>query len=270
MRLFIVILYLLSFGVCSAQLHYSATQGAYSNAIGGASAHLNNIDAIFSNQAGIADIDSISFIASSELRFSVTELGAAGIGVVIPTNSFGSFGINIQNFGFAEYKEQKLGIAYARKLFPNFNLGAQIDLLNTSIEGFGNKVLATFELGVQAKLGENFRLGAHIFSPGNIELLESDNNVNSRIRIAASYFPSQKVTIALEVDKWLQNEVSIKAGIDYKVINNLHVRLGANTNPASFGIGVAYNIGKSFSIEGTYVANNQLGYTPSFSVKSER
>jgi len=52
-----------------AQLHFQGTQGSASNGLAQTGATLEGIDAIFNNQAGLASIDSFSFIVASEARF---------------------------------------------------------------------------------------------------------------------------------------------------------------------------------------------------------
>jgi len=255
---------------CLGQLYYNPTSGAKSNAMGGANVTNEGIDAIFNNPAGLAGIEKLSFIASSEMRFLQNDVVAFGAGVTIPTKGFGNFGLSVSNLGLAEYKEQKIGLSYARPLSDKLDLGAQIDLLNTSIENFGSKTLFTFELGVQADLGSKFKIGAHLFSPAKISLLEEDNDINTSLSIGAEYNPSKKISIILHIQKWLQNPMSAKLGVDYKLIDNVSIRFGFSTNPDTYGIGIAYGINDSFSIDGGYNIHPILGSTPSFSIKNDR
>lgn len=253
-----------------AQLHFSATGGALSNGMAGNGVSLTGVDAIFNNQAGITSCEKFSFIVSTELRNSIPDLIGFGGGIVVPWDGLGSFGLSVSNLGLEDYREQKFGIAYARSLFSNFDLGIQFDLLNTSIVNFGNQTSATFELGFLADFGKKFKIAGHIFSPVVISILENDNDVNSRLRIGGSYAPSDKVRVLLELDKWYQNELSVKGGFEYYMVENISVRLGISTNPAYYSIGLSYNIFNDFSIDGAYSTHSNLGGTPSISLKNDR
>ncbi len=270
MRPFIISLILFFSLSLQAQLYYSPTYGAKANSMGATGVTFTGVDALFNNPAGIATIKDFSFIASSELRYLDSDIIAFGGGIVIPTNSFGSFGVSVSNFGLAEYREQKLGISYARILFEKLNFGAQFDLLNTSIENFGSKLLATVEIGAIAGFGEKFQFGFHIFSPAKIQLLENDNDVNSSLSFGASYCPSEKVSVHLQVQKWLQNKLDVKLGVDYKLVENFSLRFGASANPAIYGLGIAYSINGSLSADGAINLHPILGATPSFSIKNDR
>ncbi len=254
----------------TAQLHFNATSGALSNGMAGNGVTLSGIDAIFNNQAGLAEVEKFSFIASTELRNSIPDLISFGAGVSIPVEGFGVFGLSASNLGLADYKEQKIGLAYARSLFSNFDLGVQLDLLNTSIVNFGNTMTGTFELGFMADFGSKFKIGGHIFSPIKIAILDQDNDVNSRLRIGGSYTPSKKVRVLLELEKWFQNDLNIKGAFEYKLVENIAVRMGMSSNPALYSIGLSYNIIGDLSVDGAYSTHPALGGTPSLTLKNNK
>ena len=252
------------------QVHFNATGGALSNGMAGNGVTLTGVDAIFNNQAGIADIEKFSFIASTELRNSIPDLVGFGVGISLPVDGFGVFALSASNLGLADYKEQKIGLAYARSLFNNFDLGLQLDLLNTSIVNFGSRTTGTFELGFMADFGTKFTIGAHIFSPVTVSILNEDNDVNSRLRIGGSYTPSNKVRVLLELEKWFQNDLTVKGGFEYQLVENIAVRIGMSTNPVFYSVGLSYNIFGDLLIDGAYSTHATLGGTPSFSIKNDR
>ena len=45
--------------------------------------------------------------------------------------------MSLNYFGSGNYNEQKIGLAYAKKLAKRLALGAQVDYLRTSIAGYG-------------------------------------------------------------------------------------------------------------------------------------
>ena len=253
-----------------SQLHFNATGGALSNGMAGNGVTLTGVDALLNNQAGIAKTEKLSFIVSTELRHSIPDLIAFGAGVSIPWDGYGVFGISASNLGLADYKEQKIGLAYSRSLFNNFDLGIQFDLLNTSILNFGSRTTGTFELGFIADFGTKFKIGGHIFSPVSISITDEANDVNSRLRIGGSYSPSEKVKVLLELDKWYQNDLTVRGGFEYQMVENIAVRLGMSSNPVFYSIGLSYNVFGDFSLDGGYGVHSILGSTPSLSIKNNR
>jgi len=256
--------------LCSAQLHFQGTQAAVSNGLAGVGSTLEGMDAIFNNQAGLARIESFSFIVASELRFNTGDLINFGLGIALPVGSNGVFGFSAINQGLGDLREQKLGLSYARALFNNFRMAAQFDLLNISITNFGNRTSGTFELGFQTDIGSQFTLGGHIFSPVLISITEEDNDVNSRLRIGGSYSPSDKVSVHLELDKWFQNPLSVRGGFEYQVTPEIAARIGMSSQPVLYSFGISYNLFKNFSIDGSYSTHPILGGTPSMSLKSDK
>ena len=265
----IVSLLYLAFGA-QAQLEFQGTPGSISNGLAGTGVTLDGIDAIFNNQAGLASIDSFSFIISSESRFTIQDLTIIGAGVSIPVGANGVFGLSASNSGLSDYKEQKIGLAYARSLFSNFDIGVQFDLLNVSILNFGNRTTGTFELGFMADIGKQFTISGHIFSPVTIAITEEDNDVNSRLRIGGTFAPSEKVKVHLELDKWYQNALSVRGGFEYMATPNIGIRLGMSSQPVLYSIGVSYNVFNNFSMDGAYATHPNLGGTPSLTLKSDR
>lgn len=265
-----IIIFLCLSNTAIGQLHFNATGGALSNGMAGNGVTLTGVDAIFNNQAGMADIEKFSFIASTELRNSIPDLVGFGAGISLPVDGFGVFALSASNLGLADYKEQKIGLAYARSLFNNFDLGVQLDLLNTSIVNFGRRTTGTFELGFMADFGTKFKIGAHIFSPVTVSILNEDNDVNSRLRIGGSYTPSDKVRVLLELGKWFQNDLTVKGGFEYQLVENIAVRIGMSTNPVFYSVGLSYNIFGDLSIDGAYSTHATLGGTPSFTIKNDR
>ena len=93
--------------------------GAYSN---------NHID-VFSfsnNQASLAQMKNASAGVYGERRFMLNELSLYQFAIAVPTNA-GNFGVNTGYFGFSDYNESQMGLAYARKLGNKVDIGVQFN-----------------------------------------------------------------------------------------------------------------------------------------------
>lgn len=267
-----LLLVVLSFvsSVAFGQLHFNAIQGSTASGLAGHGTLLEGVDGLFNNQAGITSNEKISFIVSSELRYLTPGLTSFGAGLTIPTNGKGVFGLSLSNLGLEEYTEQKIGLAYARKLIEALSMGVQFDWLNTNIVNFGSTSAFTAEIGFIASIGEKFKIGSHIFSPVKIALTEEDNDVNTRLRFGASYIPSKKLRVLFEVDKWQQNPLSVRGGFEYLLQENINLRFGASSNPTLYSVGLSYHFSKALHFDGSYSIHSVLGSSPSLTVKGNR
>lgn len=265
MKIFIYILFLLLPGFVYGQLGQGVTGGATHLSIARAGTTLMGIAAAYSNPAGLATMTGMAIDLSADRRFDLKDLTT--VSAAIGTHSaYGNFAVSFTKFGFESYSEQKLGLAYARKLNERLYLGAQFDMLTFSIEEFVNENKFTFELGVYTIISKQFHLGAHIFSPGSVGLNE-DNEIPSRMRIGGKYLPSDKVTFYTEIDKAIDRDVEAKVGIDYAVGERLNIRLGFNPVLSAFYFGFGLNISEQLNLMGAFSINNTLGNSPGISLR---
>jgi len=239
--------------------------GARGLAMGDASVTFRDINSAFSNQAGLAFLDGMSFTAFGEQRFLLAEIGSYSAALAYPTNS-GTFGLALNYFGYENYNEQKIGLAYARKLFEGVAIGAQIDYLGTRIPEYGSAGKVTFELGVQADLLENFIIGAHIFSPIRTQLTDDEIDViPTQLNVGIAYLPTEKVTLIVELEKDFDYTASFKGGIEYQLVDELSLRVGLGTNPIQNGFGIGIHLSK-LDIDIAAAYHQLLGFTPGVSV----
>lgn len=248
-----------------AQNGNSISSGAKGAAMANTSVTFQDVFALTKNQAGIAFLSETSIGLLGEQRFLNNDIRHVGLVAAMPS-SFGSFGILIQSFGFDAYNEQKIGLAYGRKLAKNFAVGIQFDYLNTRISEYGNQGTITFEGGIQAEILENFWLGASVFNPIRTQEQDSIGIVNTtKFNFGLSYMFSKKILIAAEVEKDFEYATAVKVGLDYRIIEPVSLRLGIGTAPTlnSFGIGIHL---KQFRLDFAANYHQILGFTPTFSM----
>ena len=198
-RLWLLLFLIYAHTLLFAQNGTPIIAGARGAAMGNASVGFMDINSIFSNQAGLAYLSKPSTVLVGQRRFLNADINSYALGAAYPTNS-GTFGLNIQYYGFEEFKEQKIGLAYARKLFDKFAIGAQIDYLTTRIAEYGSNASFTFELGVHSQIMKNFFLAAHVYSPIQVDINETDKLPNI-FKLGASYLVSKKLNIHVEAEK---------------------------------------------------------------------
>jgi len=247
-----------------AQNGLTSNTGARGLAMGNASLTFQHINSILSNQAGLSFIKTPSAILFTEQRFAVTEIRSIAAGFAYPTKS-GVFGLNLNYFGFEDYNEQKIGLAYSRKLMDKLSIGAQVNYINFRIPEYGSQGFLSFDLGLQAQVLDDLILAAHIANPIGQEIVE-DDNLPTVFKIGAAYCPSKKAVIMLEMEKDIDFETRIKGGLEYKLIEAFSLRAGFSSNPSAFSFGAGYTIKEQLRIDIGASYHNILGFSPGLGV----
>jgi len=238
--------------------------GARSNALGNASSTISDPYSLFNNQACMAFEQGISLALYTERKFLLKELSFYAGGVTLPTKS-GAFGLSANYFGFDAYNEKKIGLAYSRLFTEKLSGGIQIDYLGTSIAEYGNASTFTFEAGLLIKITDQLVTAAHVFNPVRVNSGYVEEKVPTTFRLGASYQPGKKIWLAAEAKKEIDHAAQFQAGIEYRVLDALHLRTGFQTNPSLYCFGIGINLDKlSIDLSTTY--HSVLGVTPQFSI----
>ena len=248
-----------------AQNGYNTTTGARGLAMGEASISYQNIDAAFSNQAGLAHLTSFAAVVTGERRFALNELSTLGAAAAYPTIA-GTFAFHVQYYGFQDYNEQKVGIAYGRKLGEKFSAGAQISYLRTQIPFYGNSGLPVAELGIQAEITKNLLVSTHLVSPFGPEITEGEN-LPTVLRIGLSWQPSAKVSLTAQADKDIDFEARFRSGLEYTVSEIFQLRVGVATNPTQLGVGFGLTMKNGLALDVASGYNQILGFMPGVGLK---
>lgn len=265
---YIFIFILLSYISLNGQSGFTTLGGA--NFLGYSRAGLNitGVEAVYLNQAGLVGVKNFAADLSVEQRFGLSDLSNGSIGLA-KTFGFGTVGLMFSSFGITEYNEQKLGLAYARKLNSNISLGGQFDLLRYNVSTVGSINLISFELGMQLRLNKDFSVGTHIFSPGNIEVADG-TEIGTRFRIGVKYSPSNKVFLLAELDKVIDRALDYKLAIGYQLIDLIQLRVGMDPKLNTYSFGAMLKFKDTYKVSTAYTFNHSLGNTPAISLQYQQ
>ncbi|HIG32716.1 MAG TPA: hypothetical protein EYQ09_04675 [Flavobacteriales bacterium] len=262
MRSYFFSILLLSFSLISSAQNYDAK----SNALGGCGLLQNNVWSNFTNQAGLSEINQFTIGAGTENSFGLKELSTHTAVFALPVNG-GVFGLNVAYTGFDLYNESKIGLAFAKKLSDDFNVGIQVDYLGVYADGAtDNHNNFTFEIGAQKRLMRELTLGAHIFNPIGVKLNE-DENIPSIFKLGFRYDANEKVAIFTEGELESEQNAKLKLGLEYKIIKQLQLRAGFSANPPQNTFGLGYTL-NNIQLDVAVKRHQLLGYSPQFSVSS--
>lgn len=248
----------------SAQQSVHISAGARGAAMGTTGINFTDINAAFSNQAGLAGLNRWAVGMIGERPFSLAEVNHVGAAAAIPIGS-GVFAISAEYYGLDEYNEQRLGLAYARTLVKGLRLGAQFDLLSTRIPTYGNALHVTAEIGLQYELFDELTIGAHIFSPVAIQVTEKDK-IPTIFDLGGSYQPSDKIILNVEIRQEVDGVTRLKTGLEYQIADPLFLRIGMATHPSLVTFGIGYQLKNSISIDIAANYHQVLGFSPAVGI----
>ena len=224
---------------------------------------INHVDvfSFTSNQASLAQIKNTSAGVYGEKRFLLKELSLYQAAVTLPTKS-GNFGLKAGYYGFTDYNESQIGLAYARKLGEKVDVGVQFNYHAIKISGYGNASAINFEIGTILHLTDKLHAGVHAYNPAGGKLGKNgEEKLASVYAVGLGYEASDKFFVSAEVEKEENQPVTINTGMQYKFLPQLMARAGIATasSNAYFGVGLFL---KSFRIDITAGYHPQLGITP--------
>lgn len=242
------------------------TLGARAAGVANASVTFADAYAVFANQAGLANINSLTASVYAENRFLLKDLNLFGMGVAIPTQKTGTFAIGASYFGSANYNESQIALGYGRKLFEKLSIGVSLDFFNLSIAEYGSQVALTFGIGLQYHINDFIKVGGRVHNPMRIATTEfEEDNLPTLVNFGLAFSPSDKVSVFAEAEKNIHEKAIIKVGIEYHPIDILYVRVGSSSNPSNLSFGVGLDV-KVAQIDFASSFHPTLGYTPQISI----
>lgn len=228
--------------------------GAYSN-------YHSDVFSFHTNQAALGKIKMLSAGIYGEKRFLLNELGLYDAAVVLPTSS-GNFGLDARYYGFSDYNESQVGLAYGRNLGSKVDVGVQFNYYNVRIAGYGNASAINFEIGTIFHLTDNLNAGLHVYNPVGGTLGKNDEEkLASVYSMGFGYDASEKFFMSIEIEKEEDKPVNVKAGLQYKFLPQLLTRIGISSATSSLYFGIGFGL-KSIRFDVTASYHPQLGITP--------
>jgi len=264
MRFLITGFFVLSFLFTDAQ-SISSAAGARGLAMGNAAVTFSDINSVFSNQAGLAQLKNIEVILFAGQSYLLNEIRNISAAAAYPSN-LGTFALNLHYYGFQGYNEQKIGLNYARKLTQNVSLGVQLNYIGIRIPEYGNKGVFSAEFGIRSQILKGLIVAAHIANPIRIEITEGEN-LPTIFKFGVAYLPSKKLSFTAEVEKDIEFPAVVKFGVEYQLADPFFIRLGVSTKPTLFNFGMGIIIKEKLIIDFAASYHQSLGFSPAVGIR---
>jgi len=247
--------------VVVAQLSTLAPTAAIAS-IGGNRVALQDEQALFGNQAGLAWIEDKSIHLGAQSIFLLEDARFLNAGFALPTSS-GTFGLSLSSLHFASLDHQRIGLGYGRKLAENLSIGGQVNTWIYQIDEYGSTTTLSFELGAQYEILKGLIAGFHVESPVQVALSEEED-LPTILTAGFAYTPSNKLGLFAQAQKGLDTELTMAFGIDYALAQAMRLRLGLDTQAETFTFGISYQIKELLRLDLASSYHSVLGFSPNF------
>jgi len=248
-------------------IHDPATIGARSIGMGNIGVVGTGFNSVFNNQAALAYYPHMTAgIDYNQGYFADHALGTKSGAFILPTGA-GAFGLSMNYFGYNQYNEQKIGLAYGKALGKYLAVGVQLNYFRTFIGAeYGSAQAVSFEISIYSKLNESLELGAHIFNPIGMEIgSQNPETIPISFNLGLLYHIDDNLLLATEAEKILDQETSYKFGLEYTIAEHFMVRTGVATSPTLFTFGFGLKMNNLMLDIGTGF-HQTLGFTPRVSL----
>lgn len=213
------------------------------------------------NTASLASLKQFSAGVYGERRFMLAETSMYTAAFGLPTSS-GNFALLTDYFGYSDYNQSEISIAYARKLANNIDIGAAINYYGIRIPGYGNASAFHFQLGSVFHINERLHTGIQIYNPLGAAIgKQSGLKLASVYSAGIGYEWSDYFLTSLEVIKEQEKKPAVHAGLQYKPIIQVTASAGYVSDHNQFYFGVGYSI-KQFKLDLSAAYHQYIGVSP--------
>ncbi|MDR1343184.1 MAG: hypothetical protein LBK18_08040 [Prevotellaceae bacterium] len=264
--------YLLTFALLTAAAPCYADanvfpHGSRAAALGDIGVVNADIFAVYNNQAALGFVSAPLAAVHYENRYFTEALNLSAAAFATPVSVAGTLGVDVCSFGYASYRETRVGVAWGRLLSRRIAVGTQLCYHLTQVAGYGSTGAITAELGLLAEPVDNLWLGAHIFNFTSSRYFS--NAYHERLPVifdagmAYRFARHASLLVAAKIES--EQAAQVKAGLEVVVAKVLALRLGALVKPVALHAGFGYTYRK-LQIDMSFSRHETLGYTPQISL----
>lgn len=223
---------------------------------------------LYHNPAGIAGIDQMTAGAYVVRRFNLKELTSGSAGLVLPfLEGDHSMGLDFSTFGFAAYRENKIGLSYATTLLEKASIGVKLNYASLSIPNYGSESSLYVDVGVNSSISPQLSIG---FSATNVNRAKLGQDPAAEalptvVTLGLAYQASDRTLLVADIQKDIDHPVSIRGGIEYGLNDYVIARVGVSTEPVSWQAGLGL-VKDAMRIDFAFGYTDRLGYSPHISL----
>lgn len=259
-KLFIILIVIICTKVSFAQFEFTDI-GARAVGLNGAFTSLSdNSLAIFYNPSGLGQMKYREFsVFYSPAPFGFTELSTSALTYAEPFK-FGTVGIGIKNYGYELYREINVMLSYGGKYRERIFYGLNFNYYNLNIKNYGSSSSVGVDAGLMAYLTKFLSWGFFGKNITGSTIGLSKEKIVQVYRSGFTVTPRNDLSLILEAEKDVRYPLSIRAGMEYGLLDYVDLRAGVGSEPATFTGGIGFNY-KIFQVDYALYHSQDLGLT---------
>jgi hypothetical protein len=225
------------------------------------SIHQNDPFSFAANQAALAGSKQTGIGIYGEQRYLLTATGAYAAAVAVPT-AMGNFGIRLNYAGFKNFNESGAGLAYAKRLGKQIDIGIQFNYYSYRVPAYTNASSVNVEAGLLYHFSDKLNGGIHVYNPTGSKLGKSgEERLPAIYKFGLGYDASDNFFTAIEMLKEEDKPVTINAGFQYLFARQFFVKGGfiSETSAVYVGAGIGWT---NVRIDVATSYHPQLGFSP--------
>lgn len=208
---------------------------AQSAGMGGSGCALPGIGLASLNPALIAFEATGGAVYWTPSRFGMTELGTMG-GEWNHRISGINAGVALRRFGYEVYSEHRLDVSAGTQLGGGLALGIRGALHTVHIERYGSAAAMGLDAGLLFSPADGWHAGASIHNLAASAFAQGESlPLNMRIGVA---WVTERLRLACDLEKDARYPLTLRAGVEFRPVNMLALRIGVVNVPSSFTTGI--------------------------------
>ena len=244
--------------------------GAKSKAMAGNSVAVTDFWSLYNNAAIMPFSNKNGIGLYYDNRFLLKETSTLCLGGQWHIDKAGAFGFYTSHFGYKNYAEWNIGLAYAKSFADIFSFGLQFDYL---LHYFGDKTYGkshafTFEIGMYGKISKSLSLGFHVYNPARLKTTtynQTKEYIPTVFRFGLAYRIAKKCLLSVEVEKDMEYKPLFRIGMEYELASKFYLRGGFCLPEMEFALGAGLHI-SMIRIDFASTYHSVLGYSPQISL----
>ncbi len=231
--------------------------------------------AVRDNAAGLTGIPALSFLASYNQPYGVSEINEGFLAAVLPMSGL-SAGVSWFHRGVEDaLSEDLVTLAIARDLKrtsedASLSVGATVDFarVSTEAEASGAQSAVTFGVSVLLRPFSFIGLGysiKNIIEP-TFDLIEGggDTPLERAQAVGLSYYWQDRLLATFETRQDSEGDWKSRGGVEVRIENHIFLRGGLEESHLSAGAGIA---ARGFTVDLGMASNDDLGATYLFTLR---
>lgn len=217
------------------------------------------------NPGALARQQVMAFHFMGEQRFMLPGLYRFQAGAAVPS-PIGGWAFMTEFESFDRYSQLSGGLAYARTLFSSLQLGASFNYTTVSYAGIGSISAAGMGVGLLFRFSDQVRAGFHFHNAAGLRIAAgSDRAFNTVYAAGLGWGISPLLSLSVEFVKQEHGPVQFNAGLVYRPVQRVQVRLGVTDGINNFFAGAGMSL-KTIHIELVNSFHPYLGSSPALRI----